>query len=373
MTRICYVIPSLSVGGTERQLTELIQGLALDHDQIVVCTRGGGVLAGDVRRAGVDVHILDTKTAWDPSLFWKLRKLFQKHRPDIVHSFMSGFDLTANLAARNARVPVVVSSRRELATWMKRRHRLMQNWANRCVDCIVANSRAVVQYAVENEKVDPSLFRVIPNGIRAEAFVSHTDRHDLLLRHRIPFHHRIIGMVANFSPVKDHALFVKTAELLIKRRADVHFLLVGRGPLVGAIEGLIAARGMESSFTRVAAFDEIPDLYALMDVSVLCSKAEGCPNVIMESMAAGRPVVAVAVGGITEILRDGDTGCLVHSRDPADFADAIECVLDHPDESRAMAERAGRFVRTELTLDRMVESYRRLYAELLANTQRKGR
>ena len=373
MTRICYVIASLSVGGTERQLTELIHGLALDHDQIVVCTRGGGVLAGDVRRAGVDVHILDTKTAWDPSLFWKLRKLFQKHRPDIVHSFMSGFDLTANLAARNARVPVVVSSRRELAMWMKRRHRLMQNWANRCVDCIVANSRAVVQYVVENEKVDPSLFRVIPNGIRAGAFVSHTDRHDLLLRHRIPFHHRIIGIVANFSPVKDHALFVQTAELLIKRRADVHFLMVGSGPLVGAIEGLIDERGMGSSFTRVAAFAEMPDLYALMDVSVLCSKAEGCPNVIMESMAAGRPVVAADVGGVAELVRDGDTGRLIRSRSAGDFADAIEWVLDHPDESRAMAERAGQFVRTELTGERMIESYRRLYAELLANARRKGR
>ena len=373
MIRVCYVIPSLSVGGTERQLTELLQGLAADHELVVVCTRHDGALAGDARRAGADILVLDTGTAWNPWLFWKLRKVFRRRRPDVVHTFMSGFDLAANMAARSAGVPVVISSRRELATWMKRRHRLMQDWANRYVDCIVANSGAVAQYARTNERVDPSRIRVIPNGIRPEAFVSGSDRHHLLLRYRIPFHSHIVGIVANFSSVKDHALFVRTAEVLMKRRADVHFLMVGTGPLARQIEDVIAARGMESCFTRVTALPEMRDLYALMGVSVLCSKAEGFPNAVMESMAAGRPVVAAAVGGIPELVRDGVTGRLVSSRRPEDFADAVEWVLDRPDESGAMAERAEAFVRAELGVDRMVDRYRLLYAELLALSRRKGR
>jgi glycosyltransferase involved in cell wall biosynthesis len=286
---------------------------------------------------------------------------------------MSGFDLAANLAARSAGVGAVISSRRELATWMRRRHRLMQDWANRYVDCIVANSNAVAEYATANEKVDSALFHVIPNGVRAETFVSRADRHDLLVRHRIPFHCRIIGIVANFSPVKDHALFVQTAKLLLKRRAGVHFLMIGNGRLVGSVDSMIDALGMASCFTRATALPEMPELYALMDVSVLCSKAEGSPNVIMESMAAGTPVVAAAVGGVIELVRDGDTGRLVFSREPRDFADAIEWVLNHPAESRALADRAGQFVRKEFTIEKMVESYRRLYAELLANARGKGR
>jgi len=373
MIKVCYVIPSLKLGGTERQLTELIQGLAPDHEITVVCTRLDGVLAGDARRAGADLHVLNTNTAWDPSLFWKLRTILRRRPPDVVHTFMSGFDLAANLAARNAGTRAVISSRRELATWMKRRHRLMQDCANRYVDCIVTNSNAAAEYATVHEKVNPSLFRVIPNGIRAEAFVSGAMRHDLLVRYRIPFHRHVIGIVANFSPVKDHALFVRTAGLLLKRRADVHFLMVGNGPLVPRVDRMIDALGLESCFTRLTALPEMPDLYALMDVSVLCSKAEGSPNVIMESMAAGTPVVAAAVGGVIELVRDGDTGRLVFSREPRDFADAIEWVLDHPAESRAMADRAGQFVRKEFTVEKMVESYRRLYVELLANARGKGR
>jgi len=373
MIHVCYVIPSLSVGGAERQLTELLRGLAGDHELVVVCTRHDGALAGEVRRAGVEIHVLGTGTAWAPSLFRKLRTVFRRRRPDVVHTFMSGFDLAANLAARAARVPVVVSSRRELATWMKRRHRLMQGWGNRYVDCIVANSGAVAQYVKTHERVDPSLVRVIPNGIRADEFVSKVDRHHLHQRYRIPFHRHIVGIVANFSPVKDHALFVQTAEVLMKRRADVHFLMVGGGPLLQRIEHTIAARGMESCFTRVTALAEMRDLYALMDVSVLCSKAEGFPNAVMESMAAGRPVVAAAVGGITELVRDGITGRLVSSRRPEEFAAVIEWVLDHRDESAAMAACAAEFVRTELPVERMVDRYRHLYAELLANAGKKGR
>lgn len=373
MKRICYVIPSLSLGGSERQLTEMVRGLTKDHEIIVVCTRYDGGLAGDVRRAGAEIIVLDMGTAWNPSIYWKLRRVFRHRRPDIVHTFLFGFDFAANLAARRERVPIVVSSRRELAAWMKKRHRMMQNWANRYVDCVVANGQAVAEYVRTHEKLDPALVRVILNGIHADSFVCRTDRQHLLQRYRIPFYRHIVGLVANFSPVKDHALFVRIAEILLKRRADLHFLMAGSGPLVRSVENLIAARGMDACFTRVATVAEIRDLYALMDVSVLCSKSEGFPNAAMEAMAAGTPVVAAAVGGIPELVQDGVTGRLVSSRRPEDFADAIDSALNCPEESAAMALRASAFVRESLSVERMVEQYRSLYAELLAARRGKGR
>ncbi len=373
MIRVFYVIPSLSVGGTERQLTELVRGLVEDHDITVVCTRHDGALAGDARRAGAKLHILGTGTAWNPSLYWKLRTEFLRHQPHVVHSFMFGFDLAVNAAARSVRVPAVISSRRELATWMKRRHYFMQNWANRYVDCVVANSGAVAEYSKTHEHLDAAKVNVIFNGVDADEFVSRTDRHHLRLRYRIPFHRHIVGIAANFSPVKDHALFVRIAESLLKRRADLHFLMAGTGPLVDTIHDMVRKRGMESCFTRATTLQEIRDLYALMDVSVLCSKVEGFPNAVMESMAAGRPVVAAAVGGIPEILQDGVTGRLVPSRDPEAFADAIEWVLNNSAESAAMAERASAFVRAEFTIEKMVGAYRSLYAKLLVDAREKGR
>lgn len=365
MKRVCYVIPTLSVGGTETQLVHLMRGLVCDHDLTVICTRTDGALGGDVRRLGADLHVLDTWGGWDFRIKARLRAQFRHHRPDIVHTFLFGFDYAAARAARDAGVPVVISSRRELATWMKPRHVRLQKKGNALVDCIVANSRAVVQFASELEGADPALFRVIPNAIAADDFVSKIDPSHVRRRYRIPFHTHVVGIVANFSPVKDHALFVEVARELGRRRADLHFLMVGRGPERDDVFRRIHTSKLDEEFTCLSAFQEVADIYRLMSVSVLCSKVEGFPNAVIESMASGTPVVAPAVGGIPELVEDGVTGRLVHSRAPSDFADAIEWVLDHPEESRAMTERAATYVRTELTVDKMVNAYRGLYAELL--------
>ncbi len=373
MRRICFVIPSLSVGGTERQLVHLVRSLVNDHDVMLLCTHHDGALAGDARRSGAQVRVLGPHSGWDFRQHNALRRLFRGWRPDIVHSFLFGFDLWASHAARAAGVPVVLSSRRQLATWKKGRHVLMQRLANRYVDCVVANSQAVADYAIAQEHANPDLFRVIRNGIDADAFMSPMDARTVRVRYRVPFHRHVIGMVANFSPVKDHEMFVETAVELRRRRADVHFLLVGRGPLLEEVEAHIARRDMRDSFTHVTTVAEMADVYRLMDVSVLCSKVEGLPNVIMESMATGTPVVAPAVGGIPELIRHGDTGRLVESRRPEEFADAIEWVLDHPEERELMVARAAAFVRNELSIAKMVESYRALYDELLARVARGSR
>lgn len=371
LTRICYVIPSLQVGGTERQLIALVKGLIHDHEITVICTRETGTLVGDARRLGAYVHELNGGGGWDFSLQGKIRHVFRSHRPDIVHSFMFGFDFAVNRAARDTGVPVVISSRRQLATWKKPRHIRLQKKANLLVDCIVANSRAVLEYAAGQEDTDLSRYRIIPNGIDAEAFVSAADPQQIRLRYKIPFHTHVVGMVANFSPVKDHDLFLATAEELMRRRADVHFLLVGSGPRRDEILGRIRKQQWEDRFTHTTTIEEIPSLYRIMAVSVLCSQVEGFPNAAIESMAARLPVVAPAVGGIPELIEDGVTGKLISTRNPVDFADAIEWILDHPEESAALGVRAGEFVRAHLGVDRMVSAYRALYAELLVQSLRR--
>ena len=369
MIKICYVIPSLGMGGTERQLVHLVRGLARDFDISLVCTRLEGALAGDARKAGAKLRVIPARSGWDFRFRGRLRAFLRTHRPDILHSFLFGFDYFANLAARDAGVPVIISSRRQLATWKKARHLFIQRRANRLVDAIVANSRAVAEFAARQESADPALYRVIPNGIDPREFVATPDLRVLRLRYKIPFHRRVVGIVANFSPVKDHRLFVATAHELLRRRADLHFLMVGDGPLVPAVEKLIRAGGASDCFTRVSTASELPDLYALMDISVLCSHVEGFPNAALESMAVGKPVVAPAVGGICELIGDGDTGRLIPSRDPGDFADAISALLDDPDAATSMGNRAAAEIEARYSLAAMVDAYRSLYTDLLARNR----
>ena len=133
----------------------------------------------------------------------------------------------------------------------------------------------------------------------------------------------------------------------------------------------IEKKNLLDRFKGVSTIAELADLYRIMSVSVLTSKVEGFPNVVLESMAAGTPVVAADVGGIPELIEGGVTGSLVRSRDPNDFADAVDAVLNDADGSRAIAERAQARVRAEFSVARMVEGHTALYAELLARKDRK--
>lgn len=363
--RLAYVIPSMRVGGTEGQLLHLMRGLIIDFDIFLYCTRSGGALVGEISRITPRVRVLNAWSGWDFRVEKWLYHAFQAHPPHIVHTFLFGFDLFAHRAARRAGIPVIVSSRRELADWQKPRHRFMQRRANRYTDAIVANSHAVADFASAQEGADPALFHVIPNGIDADAYAAPAPREQLRARFRLPQDRFIVGMVANFSPVKDHDLFLRMAETLLQRRKDIHFVLVGTGPLVDTIVERVRRHGWVDHFSRFSSVGELADLYGLMDVHVLCSKMEGFPNAILEAMAAGIPVVASSVGGLHEILRHGETGFLVTSRRPEDFADAVTHLLDNPSLRRNVGAAGAQWVRDQLPVQAMIGRYRTLYQDLL--------
>jgi glycosyltransferase involved in cell wall biosynthesis len=363
--RITWVIPTMRVGGTERQLLLLMHGLSRQFDISVICTRSEGALIGDLRRADVSVRVLDYSSGWDFRMQKRLERLFSNHQPHILHTFMSGFDLFANRAAKKVGVPVILSSRRELATWQKKRHLWVQNRANRYVDGVVANCQAVADYALSKEELIPEHMHVIQNGIHADNFTCSTAKPDLKRHYRFPSDAYIVGMVANFSPVKDHDLFLDIADVLIKRRQDLYFLLVGGGSLVEQVRQKVKRRNLMPYFTRLSTVGEVPQLYKVMDVSVLCSRAEGFPNAILESMAAGTVPIAANVGGVGELIRDGDTGRLVNNRDPEAFASVVEELIDRPELRQAMGETGARWVREMFPVEKMVQQYSDLYHDML--------
>ena len=363
--QVCFVIPSLAPGGTERQLLYLLAGLRDTHACHVICTREEGAWFSAAQNAGATVHTLNTLGGWDLRIGPRVARQFRALKPQIVHTFLFGLDLAVNRAARRAGVPVLISSRRELAAWMKTRHIRAQRKANELVDCIVANSNAVAQFAAQQEGCDSNAIRVIHNGIDIAAFQSISNRVSLRERLGIAPQKKIVGMVANFSAVKDHPLFLAMAVLLIVQRQDIHFLLLGSGPNRETIEAAIRAESMQPYFTIAATIDDAASFSAAMDVCVQTSLREGFPNAVMEAMALARPVVAANVGGVPELIEDGVNGLIVSSRQPEDFAAAVMRCLDDPAFAARLGSSARDRIHSEYTVDHMINSYRALYDELL--------
>lgn len=366
--RICFVIPSLGVGGTERQLVYLMKGLLERFEVMVICTVTDGAWAGDARRLG-HVKVLGLRGGWDPRMQTRLRRMFKTYQPTVVHSFMFGFDYAVNRAARAAGVPVVVSSRRQRATWKKPRHIRLQRKANELVDAIVANARAVAEFAASQEGQTVERYTVIANGIDVEQFQTTLNPDSIKTRYKIPLDKRIVGIVANFSPVKDHALFVEMARELSSRREDLHFVMVGKGDGSETVGVKVREYGIDALITRFTTISELADVYRVMDVAVLTSQSEGFPNVVMEAMASGTPVVAANVGGVPELICDGQSGTLVDSRDPVSFADAVERYLDNEELAARVGDAACECIRASYSRNAMVTGYLELYDTLIrANT-----
>ncbi len=363
--RIAWVIPTLKTGGTEVQLVRLMEGLADEFELTLICTRVEGALIGDARRAGAWVRTLGLRSGWDPRTAPRLLKAFRRHTPDVVHSCLFGFDWHALHAARRANVKACVTGRRELAVWQKARHRWFLARANRLTDGILANSRAVREDVIAREGVAPEQVQVIYNGVNADAFLPQQPQPDLRARFRLPQDKKIIGMVANFSAVKDHHFLLEVVDRLLSQRNDLHFLLVGAGPLREGIAARIQRRGWDACCTIRSTATEMADLYGAMDISILCSQREGFPNALMESMAAGLPVVAPAVGGIPELVKDGQTGLLLSDRNPDAMTAAILQLLAQPERARSMGAQGAARIREHFGVQRMVGAHRDYYLNLL--------
>jgi glycosyltransferase involved in cell wall biosynthesis len=362
--RICYVIPSMAIGGSERQLLHLIQGVVVEYDVHVVCTREAGALAGQLPD-GVSVDVLECRGGWDWRLKARLREVFAKRKPELVHSFMFGFDYAVNVAAKDAGVRAIVSSRRQLATWKKPRHIRLQKRANALVDAIVANSRAVARFSSKQEERPLEDYEVILNGIDVDLFQSTQDSSEIRNRFDIRLDKRVVGMVANYSPVKNHDAFLAMASILRETRSDLHFVLVGRGDLIGAVEAHIIALDLERQFTLIETIDNPAEAFALMDVAVLTSKSEGFPNVVMEAMASRTPMIASKVGGIPELIEHGKTGLLIDSGSPEKFALEVGRCLDDKALVEDIISHAETFVRENCSIESLVMQTLHLYGRLL--------
>ncbi len=371
LRRICFVIPTLDTGGTERQLVHLAHNLATDYEVTVFCTRKEGHWAPILRESGIYVRRVPCLRLPGGYCLFQTRqfcRLFRNHRPDILHTFLFGFDLPVNRAARLTGVPVIISSRRELATWQKSHHLAMQRAANTLVNGIVANSRAVADYAIRAEGLSTHRVRVIYNGVDTDAFAETPDVAAIRRELGIPERARVVGMVANFSPVKDHDLFLDMATLLAKDEPDIHFLLIGKGALKRHVQRKARKCRIHRQLKILSVEGTPPEWYYVMDVVTLCSKVEGFPNALLEAMAAARPIVATAVGGVPELITDGVHGKLITSREPAEFAAAVRLLLRDKELACRLGTNAAAHARESFSLSRMFAQYRALYNELLAQS-----
>jgi glycosyltransferase involved in cell wall biosynthesis len=286
-----------------------------------------------------------------------------------VHTHSSKAGLVGRAAAVAARVPAVVHTQHgwsiqvqaSATTW--RAYQVAERVLARASDRLIVVTSLDRDAGLRLGIGRPEQYRVIRSGIDLGQFAG---QHRCRARDRLglPLEAPLVGSVARLAPPKDIETLVRAFAQLMGDRPAARLVLVGDGPRRDDIEALVASLGMEERVVLAGTRRDVAEVLPAFDVLVLSSLHEGLPRAIVEAMASGVPVVATAVGGIPEIVRDEETGLLVPVGDATAMGAAISRLLDDPALGSSLAASARSLV-AEFDVGEMVSRTVALYDELI--------
>jgi L-malate glycosyltransferase len=354
---------SFNTGGSERQFAALAKALdpAAFRLQLGCIQKQGAFLdgLGNVPEFPLNGSVYRWQSM---QTRYRLGQYLRRNRIAVAHAFDFYTNLTLIPAARLARIPVVIGSQRQLGDLLSPMRFRAQFAMFRWCDMVVCNSRAAANRLIE-EGLPERKIVIIGNGLPASAFaetVPAMARQPGLLR---------IGMIARMNTeAKNHRLLLQAAARLCPKFPGLQFVLVGDGPLRPELEGFAEKLGISDRVLFLGDRRDISAVLASLDLSVLPSASESLSNAIIESMAAGVPVVASSVGGNPELVTDA-RGALAPPDQPQALADAIERILQDAPLRNELGRNAKAFAQANFTIDHMRRQHEALYSELLERKQ----
>lgn len=372
--RVVHVINSLEYGGAESMLCNLL--LRSDRkrfDSSVVSLIDDLTVAEPIIGAGIPVVTMGMMPGLpDPRGLWRLARHLRRIKPDVIQTWMDHSNLIAGvaaLAAPNARVIWGIHHSHHVPGVAKRSTLMtvsacarLSKWLPSKIVCCSEQSRR----NYERDGFDRTRMLVIPNGFDMDAFRPDADAREAIRRElRVPADAALVGLVARFDPLKDHATFLRAAAHLVRTQPDTHFLMCGHNvdrdnlELVAQIEAV----GLRDRCHLLGARRDVARIHASLDVATSSSISEAFPLVVGEAMACGTPCVVTDVGDSALVV--GPTGRVVPPKDPAALAAAWgEMLALGPAGRTTLGLAARQRVRERFDLRAVTRRYEALYEQL---------
>jgi glycosyltransferase involved in cell wall biosynthesis len=378
--RVAYIIVGLGVGGAEHMLRRLVLAQRAADPELqhkVVSLTTIGTVGTMLRDAGVDVIALGMRSPLGaPAAVVALWRLLRDWQPDLVQTWMVHADLLGGLAARAAGIRALVWGVRTTDFSINPRATRAVRWLCARLSSTLPHTIVCAAEAARRSHMqagyDASRMVVIANGFDLLA-LQPVPAQSQALRERIGVApgQLVVGMVGRFDIAKDHGNFVAAAGRIAAARADLRFVLVGRGVDESnpVLTGWIGATGHAGRFALLGERSDIAACLGAMDVFVLPSRAEAFPNVVGEAMAIGLPCVVTDVGDAALLL--GDSGRVVPARDAEALAAAVLALAALPeDERRALGARARSRIAEHFSLRSACRRFTELQRAVVSDVQR---
>ncbi len=371
---VVIVISNMEYGGAQRQIVELANNIDSTRFDLHVCSLSDYVPIGPlIEDAEHRLHIISKKNKYDVSVIWRLATLLRRLRADIVHGYLFDAEIATRLAGRLARISSVGNCERNTNYAFKRIHLLTYRITRPFVDFYVANSTAGAtfnQHMLSNKR---SMYYTVHNGVDTKRF-HRRDGSDIRASLGIPADAFVVGMFGSFKEQKNHAMLFQAVRPLLDRHPHTRLLLVG-DELAGGMHGstdyktrtlaLVEELGLKDICVFAGNRDDVELLYPACDVTALPSLFEGTPNVALESMACGIPVVATNVSDNAYVIRDEETGFVVDLTDVKSFSNRL-CLLADDNELRTrLGRHAIEWMEKEFSCAQLARKTESVYLDVL--------
>lgn len=375
-------LPILLVGGTEIQTLNLVRVLINAEYQVTVCCyyEFDTSMVTEIERAGANVILMKLKRADGAlSLIIKLKRLFKELNPDIVHVQYIAPGLVPIIAARLAGIRTIFATVHQPGRTYGWKEKLLLRTAAKLCTAFFCNSRAVEEsWFGDSEVFDPNKnyknrkHFTIYNGVdinNIEQVIKGTD--PLKIRNKLGLHDKsVIGVVGRLRWEKGQDFLLDAMPMVIRDVPNMMLLIVGDGPDKVKLKIKAEQLGIAANIIWMGQleYDEVIKLYTVMDVAAVPSRFEGFGFSAAEAMAAGVPVVASAVDGLTEIIKEGVTGYTVSVNDTSKLAKALIQMLKNKTKGEAMVQNGTKYVRTNFSMahfgETTIAAYRYLRKEV---------
>ena len=366
---ICHVIHALGVGGAEVLVDQMIRRMQKDFRCIVAVLDEIGEIGTRLQDDGFIVEHLHRQPGIDRSCATRLRQFADREGAEVLHAHQCTPFFQAMLSrGLTGRRPVVFTEHgRHFPDTPSRKRAIVNRLLLKRCDRLFGCGAAVRQALIDNEGLPESRVEVIYNGVDLRALSKPSPGARDRVRAEFGYSSTdfVTVQVARLHELKDHQTALKAVDEARHKIPGLRLLLAGDGDQRSAIEQTIRERGLEQTVTLAGTRKDIADLLSASDVFLLSSISEGIPLTVIEAMAARRPVVSTAVGGLPELIEHSVSGMLAPSGDASSLAASLVQLYQNTDLRNQMAEVAAARAQEKFSLQGMLNSYRDVYYDVL--------
>lgn len=365
--KIVLLIDSLVSGGAQRQLVELALNLDKTRYEPIVCVYHNiPELRPDLDNAGIPVVLIEKKSKLDIRFLLGLIGFFRRVRPDIIHAYLNNASFWARITGRISGVKRIITSERNLDIHFSPFRVFAEKILQHISNAIVVNAEAIKSLLVTRLGVSQAKIHVIYNGVDADKFVQPGPAAMMALRNLLDWREGdcVLSLPGRLAPQKNHLCLIKAVQSLRDDRIKVLFVgnETGGAEYKKMIVSQVHARGLDAQVFFAGRQEDMAAVYAVSNVVILPSLWEGLPNVVLEAMAAGRPVIASTIADNARIVQHGVTGYLFPSDDDKALAECVAAVRSLSNQALEEMGATGRAsVLANFSMSTMVRAYERLY------------